>query len=186
MASKLEEMADALKVKTLADHGEQIDRIADKKANAVDEKDSTVATAEAGLVALAEAEAAAQTARAEAEAARKEARATKLAELKTQEIADAEIQSLKELTDNISAYETKYGVDLAALTALHSGNEDEYLAARGGVEDFQSGADNPKQVALARAKEMFQEGEKQAAAEQAAPDTFSTSSEGPVEEPYEG
>ena len=64
--------------------------------------------------------------------------------------------------------ETKYGVDLAALTALHSGNEDEYLAARGGVEDFQSGADNPKSVALARAKEMFQGGEKQAAAEQAA------------------
>ena len=160
MASKLEGMANALKVKTLADHENRITKIGTAKANAVDEKDSTVATAEAGLVALAEAEAAAQTARADAEAARKEARATKLEDLKTQEIADEKIQSLQELTNEISAYETKYALDLAASTALHAGNEDEYLAERGGVVEFQSGLDNPKQV---MAKGMFQGGEKQAA-----------------------
>tara|TARA_R100000995_G_scaffold82955_1_gene57794 strand:+ start:225 stop:752 length:528 start_codon:yes stop_codon:yes gene_type:complete len=175
MASKLEDMANALKVKTLADHGDQITRIANKKANAVDEKDSTVAAAEAGLVELAEAEATAQTARADAEIARKAARATKLAELKTQEIADEDIQSLLELTNKISAYETKYGVDLAALTALHSSNETEYLAARGGVEEFQAGADNPKLIA----KAMFEGGEKQAAFEQAA-------GEAVAKEGYEG
>jgi hypothetical protein len=164
MASKLEGMANALKVKTLADHNTQIDEIATAKANAVDLASSTVAAAEAGLVALAEAEAAAQTARADAEAARKAARATKLAELKTKEVADSTIDSLRELTNEISAYEEKYALDLAATTALHSGNEEEYLEARGGVVEFQSGLDNPKQVT---AKVMFPEGEKQVAAEAA-------------------